>query len=97
VRVKEADLPSLEAILEQHAGRYEEMGALAHDAWSRYFQPDRLIGYYAAELIECIRKSAASGTPATETARWRSARMYRSNGWTIPQRVWNRAARVFRA
>lgn len=97
LRVKEADLPSLEAILEQHAGRYEAMGALAHDAWNCYFHPDRLIDYYADMLIECIRASAASGTPVTETARWRSARMYRGNGWTIPQRLWNKAARIFHA
>jgi hypothetical protein len=97
LRVKEADLPSLEAILEQHAERHEAMGALAYEAWHRYFRPERLIGYYADMLMECVRTSASIGTPTTETARWRSPSMYRNNGWTVGQRLWNRASRLLRA
>ena len=87
----------MEAILEQHADRHEAMGARAYEAWHRHFRPERLIGYYADMLMECIRTSASVGTPATETARWRSPSMYRNNGWTVGQRLWNRASRLLRA
>lgn len=96
LRVKEADLGSLESILEEHAPHHEVMGALAHEAWRAHFQPSRLVAYYADALLGRMR-AAPGGSAAAEIQRWRSHRMYRTNGWTLPQRLSNRIRRVLRA
>jgi len=93
IRVREADLPLLEPILEKYVGRYEEMGALAHQAWLEHYQPSRLTAYYADTLLRCMHGSAESSPPA-EFQRWRSRRMYSANGWTLPQRLSNRIKRA---
>ena len=94
LRVREADLPSLESILQQHAGRHETMGARAYEAWCRYFHPSRLIAYYADALLRCMRANAGAGSPKSDIERWRSRRTYKANGWTVPQRVSNRLNRL---
>lgn len=90
LRVKESDLASLESILQQYAGRHEAMGERAYEAWCKHFHPSRLVAYYADTLLRCMRTSAGSGSPASDFERWRSRRMYKANGWTMPQRLSNR-------
>jgi len=94
LRVREADLGLLEAILAQHADRHEEMGVLAHAAWRKYFQPERLTAYYADALLSCMRANTGSGSIQSDRQRWRSRQMYRGNGWTVPQRLSNRLRRL---
>lgn len=96
LRVREADLALLEPILERYIDHHEEMGALAHEAWREHFAPDRLTGYLADALLDCVRASAGSSASA-DIGRWRSHRMYRANGWTLPQRLSNRIRRVLHA
>ena len=96
LQVKEADLWALEPILEEHAGRHQEMGALAHEAWRRYFKPSGLIAYYADALLACIDANPG-GSAESEIRRWRSRRTYASNGWTLPQRLANRVNRLLHA
>ena len=95
LRVRERDLGSLETILQAHAGRHEEMGARAYEAWKQHFHPDLLIAYYADALLGCIRANAGSGSPDEDIERWRSRRMYKANGWTAPQRLSNKLKRLF--
>jgi hypothetical protein len=96
VRVREADVDRLEPILEQFADRHEAMGALAHRAWLEHFQPSRLTAYLADAVLRCMRANTGSSPPA-EFRRWRSHRMYRTNGWTLPQRLSRRIKRALHA
>ena len=96
IRVRESDLALLEPILEKYVDRYEEMGALAHQAWLDHYQPSRLTACYADNLMRCMRGNAGSSPPA-EFQRWRSRRMYVTNGWTLPQRLSNRIKRALHA
>jgi hypothetical protein len=95
LRVREADLGSLESILQAQSGRHEEMGARAYEAWKQHFHPDLLIAYYADALLGCIRANAGSGSPGEDIERWRSRRMFKANGWTAPQRLSNKLKRLF--
>ena len=97
LRIREADLASLESILQQHAQQHEKMGARAYEAWCKYFDPNRLIAYYADTLLGCMRANVGSGSPKSDIERWRSHRMYRANGWTVPQRLSNRLKRLLEA
>jgi len=94
LRIKEADLASLEAVLAQHEDRYQEMGVLAYQAWKRYFHPDLLMGYCADALLDCVHRNAGHGSPDQDIVRWRSRRMYKGNRWTLPQRLSNRVRRL---
>ena len=94
LRVREADLASLESILQQHAQQHEKMGARAYEAWCRYFHPSRLIAYYADALLGCMRANVGSGSPKSDIERWRSHRMYKANGWTMSQRLSKRLKRL---
>jgi hypothetical protein len=94
LRVKEADVASLESILQQRASRHEAMGERAYEAWCKYFHPNRLLTYYADTLLGCMRANAGSGCPASDIERWRSHRMYKANGWTAPQRLSNRLKKL---
>ena len=96
LQVKEADLWALEPILERHVDRHEEMGALAHQAWCKYFKPSGLVAYYANALMACIGANTGS-TATSEVKRWRSHRTYSGNGWTLPQRALNRIRRAMHA
>jgi hypothetical protein len=97
LRVKEADLASLESILLEHADRHEEMGARAYEAWRKHFHPGVLTAYYADALLGCIRANAGSGSVNSDIERWRSHRTYKANGWTAPQRLTNRIKRLLAA
>jgi hypothetical protein len=94
VRVREAELPSLQQVLEARAADYLAMGDAAHRAWQAYFRPDRIIPYYADALLGLIRHHGTGGSTAAEVARWRSPQMARRNGWTLPQRIANKLRRV---
>ncbi|SFM21793.1 exostosin family protein [Variovorax sp. OV329] len=96
LRVREADLGQLEDILRRHLGRHEAMGERAYEAWRKYFQPRHLMGFYADALLGCMRANAAPGSPKAEIERWRSHRMYQTNGWTVPQRLSNRLRRMMK-
>ena len=96
IRVREADVDLLEPILERYGGRHEEMGALAHRAWLEHFQPSRLTAYLADALLHCMHENTHS-SPSEEFRRWRSHRMYRTNGWTLPQRLSRRIKRTLHA
>jgi hypothetical protein len=94
LRIREADLDSLELILNRAVDDHEAMGRRAGDAWQRSFSPDRLMAFYADALLGCIRSSAGTGSAEQEVRRWRSRRMYRTNQWTLPQRVLNKLKRM---
>ena len=93
IRVPESEVARLEPILEAYIERYEEMGALAHQAWLDHYQPSRLMACYSDNLMRCMRGNLESSPPA-EFRRWRSRRMYSTNGWTLPQRISNRVKRA---
>lgn len=94
VKVREAELSSLQQTLEARAADYLAMGEIAHQAWQAHFRPDRIIPYYADALLGLIRHNGTGGSVAEEVARWRSPRMARLNGWTLPQRIANKLTRV---
>lgn len=94
VRIREADLPSLQQALEARAADYLAMGDAAHQAWKAHFGPDRIFPYYADALLGLIRGNGTGGSAAAEFARWRSPQMARLNGWTLPQRIANKLTRV---
>lgn len=94
VKVREAELSSLQQTLEARAADYMAMGEAAHQAWQAYFRPDRIIPYYADALLGLIRNTRTDGSTAAEVARWRSPQMARLNGWTLPQRIANKVTRV---
>ncbi|MGJ7491690.1 exostosin domain-containing protein [Variovorax sp. ZT4R33] len=94
VRVPEAELPSLQAKLEARVGDAPAMGDAAYQAWREHFHPERIFSYYADALLRLIRENAGGGSVEEEVARWRSHRMAKLNGWTLPQRVANKLHRM---
>jgi len=91
--LKERELLQLETLLEQIEAEYRERGRLAKSAWTQFFSPEAVHGYYAGALLDCIR-SAPRGSRAAELKRWSSFRMYWTNRWTAPQRVANKIAKL---
>lgn len=94
LRVPEAELSSLQAVLESRGDDYLAIGERAAQAWQAHFRYDRLMGYYADALFTLVRGNATGGSMATEITRWRSSRMARLNGWTLPQRIANKLRRM---
>lgn len=94
VRVPEGELPSLQSRLEALADSALAMGEAAHQAWREHFRPERIFAYYADALLRLIHENAGRGSVDEEVARWRSHRMAKLNGWTLPQRVANKLHRM---
>ncbi|MDM0087403.1 MULTISPECIES: exostosin family protein [unclassified Variovorax] len=94
VKVPEAELATLQQRLEARAAEHLAMGEAAHRAWQVHFSPERIFPYYADALLALIRNADPGGSAEAEFARWRSPRMARLNGWTLPQRIANKLTRV---
>ncbi len=85
----ENKIDDLHSFLLQHEHLAETLGKKAFEAWQEYFSPACLKNYYAEALLLLIA-STPETSKAKELARWNSVEMFRSNKWTLPQRLINR-------
>jgi Exostosin family len=91
--VRERDFRQLETIVDGHVNEAAERGRRAYAAWQEFFAGAKMLDYYADSFSSLVAAIPAS-TPEREFRRWKSHAMYRSNGWTIPQRLARRAKRL---
>ena len=82
-------LSNLHDFLLKHESQAMEMGKNAKKAWVNYFRPDMLPDYYAEALVTLIKNTPACSSKS-EIKRWNSYKFYRSNKWTLPQRISNK-------
>ena len=89
----ENNMAALGSFLLQHEHSYKKLGAQALRAWDEFFGPEKIAGFYAQSLFSLVSSSPASSKEA-ELKRWKSASLYRSNNWTLPQRILGKIRRI---
>jgi hypothetical protein len=90
--VPERSVGKLASILHAERHRAAQMGRKAREAWDSHFSRGRILEYFLREISKLIRNAPRS-TRAQEARRWHSWAMWRTNGWTIPQRAWRKVKR----
>lgn len=92
IRIQENCLPHLESMLGRFSPNFKKMGKLARENWERFFMPDKVIDYYCAALLDCMRFQPQFSSREREVQRWKSWRMHWSNKWTLVQRLTTRVS-----
>jgi hypothetical protein len=90
LRVPEARIDEIPALLEARAAEAAAMGRAAREAWERWFAP----GVVLVRQLDALCGLKPVANLAALRARWRSYRFRRDNGWTLPQRLQRRIARL---
>lgn len=96
LQVPEHNIRHLPRILEEHRATAGEMGQQGRQAWLRHFGPAALrIGIAKSMGALIARGNHSSVDPAQEVKRLKGLAMAWSNRWTPPQRLLNRAQKLF--
>lgn len=96
LRVSERNISQLPWILEQHRASAGEMGLKARQVWLQHFSPAALRLGIAESIAALIaRGSHRPVDPTQEVRRLKGLAMAWSNRWTPPQRLLNRAKKLF--
>lgn len=94
IRVSEREVKNLKNILKIHENNFKQIGLNALNEWNEFFNGEKMIEYYAKELVDCFESNLNNISREMEISRWRSKEMYFSNGWTFPQRVINKISKI---
>lgn len=94
IRVKEKDVHRIPEILRAYNSEAEFLGRNALKVWTDNFSVQMRYRGYLDKLLE-LRQSMHHLNISFQTLfrRWNSYSFYFSNGWTMPQRIFNKARR----
>jgi hypothetical protein len=92
--VAEDHLSKLPPLLREMEPSAPEMGRRARRAWELWFSPTRRVHHILRLVRDLSLRRPASYNEQAYRAQWTSWRMWARNGWTMPQRIRRKMAKI---
>jgi len=94
VRIPEAQVENISAILHEADSKAEEYGFNARELWKKYSAPSRRVCAALMEIRNLKEEGVCPKSYKECAKRWNSRRLLKSRGWTFDQRLGRKLRRL---